>query len=44
MMMWLSVVVVFASGGDDDVVDMIELPMISGVLRQSITRRNVQPM
>ena len=30
MMMWLSVVVVFASGGDDVVVDMVELPMISG--------------
>ena len=29
MMMWLSVVVVFASGGDV-VVDMVELPMISG--------------
>jgi len=34
MMMWLSVVVVFASGGYV-IVDMVELPMISGVLRQS---------
>ena len=44
MMMWLSVVVVFASGGDDVVVDMVELPMISGCYVKVITRRNVQPM